>query len=372
MTGKSRAAVLTAPGEIEVRSVPLPTIAPDDGLLAVEACGVCGSDVPVYTGASDAVRPGVPFRLPVVLGHEIVGRIAEIGSLAAQRWGVSRGQRIVVERWLPCGRCDLCLSGDYRLCVPTNDDYPLFYGGTSLEVSPGLYGGYAQHLYLHPNSVVHIVPESVAAHHVPLFTPLGNAISWLQRFGGTGIGSHVVIIGPGQEGLCAVIAAGSAGAASITVVGLDADRRRLELSRQLGATATVILGQDDPVEVVQQATQGALADVVLDVTSAADHTPIELAVEVAGHGGRIVMASEHRDRSMSLRSDLMVAKLISLVGVTGRDRRSLRAAIALLASDLPGIAALPSRTYGLNEVHQAIEDVRDSVNDGHAVVVPTD
>ncbi len=370
MSQFARAAVLTGPRRIEMERVEIPAAQADDGVLEIEACGVCGSDVPAFTGDISEVRAGAPLQLPLILGHEIVGRIADIGPLAAARWGVSAGDRIVVERWLPCGHCELCLTGDYRLCVPMQNGAPLFYGGTSLDVMPGLFGGYAEALYLHPNSVVYKVPEDISAHHVPLFTPLGNAISWLQRRGGVGVGSHVAIIGPGQEGLCAIIAAVAAGAQSITVLGLAQDRKRLDLALKLGATATVVLGEDDPVDVVRGATSGAMAEVILDVTSAPDHSPIELAVEIAGKGARIVMASAHPNRAMTMRSDLVMSKLLTLIGVMGRDRDSLRAALALLASGRSNIDALPSQVYALDQAQTALEDLEHSRNDGHAVVAP--
>ncbi len=107
----SRCIVQTGERSLELRELPLPkSIAPDAGLLRLDACGICGSDYEQYQGA----MPGLPY--PLIPGHEPVGTIVEIGDLAAQRWGLAAGDRVAVETLLPCGFCRPCQRGDYRLC----------------------------------------------------------------------------------------------------------------------------------------------------------------------------------------------------------------------------------------------------------------
>src|SRR3954469_17597831 len=105
MTTKTRAALLVGPRQIEMREFAIPPIGEDEGLLRVETTGVCGVDWPAYTGK----RPD-RFRPPMILGHEIVGRIARIGKKVAARWGVQEGDRVVMEEYAPCGRCEFCKS----------------------------------------------------------------------------------------------------------------------------------------------------------------------------------------------------------------------------------------------------------------------
>src|SRR5437870_13568491 len=95
MTRTSHAIVQTAPRALELRELPLPEIGPDDALLQVEACSVCGSDYEQYEAA-------LPVRLPVIPGHEPVGRIADTGDEAARRWRVQHGDRVCVETLSPC------------------------------------------------------------------------------------------------------------------------------------------------------------------------------------------------------------------------------------------------------------------------------
>src|SRR5690349_8291096 len=112
-TPRTKAAVLVEPRRIEIEEFPIPECGDDGGLLRIEATGVCGSDVAAYRGEFSADL----FPMPLVLGHEIVGRVERIGRLAAERWNLREGDRIVVEEHLPCGRCSLCTSGRQKMCI---------------------------------------------------------------------------------------------------------------------------------------------------------------------------------------------------------------------------------------------------------------
>src|SRR5438034_741617 len=206
MTRTSRAIVQTAPRTLELRELPLPEIGPDDALLQVEACGVCGSDYEQYEAA-------LPVRFPVIPGHEPVGRIAEIG----------------VETLIPCGFCPNCVRGAYTLCFGHRRMNA--YGYLSVDLPPGLWGGYADYLYLDPHALVHKIDDSIPPEIATFFNPLGAGFRWAVEMPGLSVGDTIVILGPGQRGLASVIAAREAGAGCIIVTGLTADERKLELAR---------------------------------------------------------------------------------------------------------------------------------------------
>lgn len=327
MTSRARAAVLTSPHSVELREFPLPEVSNHDGLLRVEVCGICGSDIPVYEGNASPEL----YRMPLILGHEIVGRVERVGRDASSRWLVSEGDRVVVERWLPCGSCDRCLSGYYRLCLPRLDGYPMFYGGTSTAVPPSLWGGFADYVYLHPRSVIYRIRGDVPPQQAVLYTPLANAICWVSRHGCAGVGSNVAILGPGQEGLAAILAAREVGAQNIIVAGLSSDRERLAIARRLGATVTVNVDKDDVISVVKEVTDGRMADVVLEVTSSRTMQPLELALQIVGFKGRVVVAGVERG-AIDLDSLSLMRRLVSVHWVWGRDRGSMKAAIRLIES----------------------------------------
>src|SRR6266851_4707275 len=117
MADPVRAAVQTGARAIEIREFPRPVCGPDDGLLRIEACGVCGSDVEQYKGnLGRAIFPLVP-------GHEPLGIIEEVGKRAAARWDVSPGDRVALEILVPCRSCDLCLTGRYMSCRNRHGSY---------------------------------------------------------------------------------------------------------------------------------------------------------------------------------------------------------------------------------------------------------
>lgn len=134
-----------------MQCVAIPEITPDQALLRVEACGMCGSDAEQYRGAF--VRGGY-HQYPVIPGHEFVGRIERIGDEAASRWKFGVGDRVAVEAYVGCGVCRNCQLGRAAFCPKMR-----CYGLTSMSEGSGLWGGYAQYVVLQPNTVLLPLPE---------------------------------------------------------------------------------------------------------------------------------------------------------------------------------------------------------------------
>ncbi|MGH9231709.1 MAG: zinc-dependent alcohol dehydrogenase, partial [Acidimicrobiales bacterium] len=257
---RSRALVLEAPRRLVARGFPLPEIGDDDGLLRVEACGLCGTDHEQFTGA-------LPAGFAFVPGHESVGTIVAVGRRAAERWGVGVGDRVAVEVFQSCGACDDCRAGTYRRC--RRHGLRDMYGFIPADREPGLWGGYAEHQYLAPDSLLLTVPPALDPVVATLFNPLGAGIRWAVTVPGTGPGDVVAVLGPGVRGLSACAAAKQAGAGFVMVTGLGpADGERLSVARSFGADLAVDVAATDPAAALRDAT-GGLADVVVDVTAKA-------------------------------------------------------------------------------------------------------
>ena len=154
--------------------------------------------------------------------------------------------------------------------------------------APGLWGAYAQYMYLHPTSIVHKVDTSLPPELAVMFTPLGAGFRWGVEMPGTGPGDTVVILGPGQRGLSCVLACRQAGASKIIVTGLAADHQKLELARAFGADHTIDVDNENAVQRVRELTDGEGARVVVDVSSYATQ-PIVAAVDMASQGGVVML-----------------------------------------------------------------------------------
>ena len=155
---RARAMVQVADRQLELVDREVPAIGHDAALLKVEACGLCGSDVEQYRGRFS--QKGL-VRYPLIPGHEPVGRIVEIGSAAARAWAVKAGDRVAVEPHISCGRCRTCTGGSYHLCKSLLPVAAPAYGYLPLDFEHGLWGGYAQYLYLHPRTILHKLPEEL-------------------------------------------------------------------------------------------------------------------------------------------------------------------------------------------------------------------
>jgi threonine dehydrogenase-like Zn-dependent dehydrogenase len=346
-----RAAVATAPCATEQRELPLPALGPDDGLLRVEAAGICGTDWELYRRQSRGRGLG-----PLILGHEIVGTVAALGERAAERWGIAVGERVAVEEFLPCGVCRLCRDGDYRLCdaTDTRGGTPyLRYGATPLAVHPGLYGGFSQYLYLHPRALLHPLGE-LPPELAVLFIPVANGIRWVLDAGGLQLGQAVVVQGPGQHGLGCVVAARQGGAGKVIVVGTRSDRARLGVARRLGADHTLVAGGTDVVATVMELTGGAGADLVVDLAPG-DVATVEGAVAMAAKRGTVVLAASKHARPVSgFQHDTVVRKELRVLGVRGHDHRSIEQAIGLIRSGRQPLELLATHRFGLAEVDHAL------------------
>ncbi|RVU20895.1 alcohol dehydrogenase [Streptomyces antnestii] len=357
-----RAAVQTGPGAIEFRDLPRPRTGADDGLLRIEANGLCGSDLETFHGR-------VPMRggYPVVPGHEPLGIIEEIGDAAAERWGVQAGDRVALEVLVPCRACRLCLSGQYMSCRNRRATH----GYTPLDREPGLWGGLAEYVYLHPNVVLHKVSSALPPEIAVMYNPLGAGVRWTAHLGQVGLGDTVLILGAGQRGIMAAAAAKAAGAATVIVTGLAADAHKLALAREFGADHTIVVDKEnaeDTVARVTEITDGELADVVLEMTPMAAQ-PLDDALRAARHGGRIVVAGLKGGTKIPLDSDLVVNKALTLVGAYGVDSRGYAEAIRILESGRFPFAKLHTHTFELADTVKALDTLAGEIPGERAVHV---
>jgi threonine dehydrogenase-like Zn-dependent dehydrogenase len=361
MTDMVRAAVQVEPGKIEIREYPRPKTGPEDGLLRVEANGICGSDVETFRGHLGGARPAF------IPGHEPLGIIEEIGDTAAQRWGVQAGDRVALEVIVPCRSCKDCLTGRYQFC--RNRKYG--HGVTGVDVAPTLWGGLAEYMYLSPTSVMHKMDKSLPAELAAMYNSVGAGVRWACHLGGVRLGDTVLVLGAGQRGIAAVVAARAAGAGTIIITGLAADAHKLAVAREFGADHTVVVdgdGGENIVPRVEEITSGEMADVVLELTPMATG-PVGDALLAAKRGGTVVLAGLKGNRELPVRTDLIINRALTVRGAFGVDFRGMEDAIALIESRKFPLEKMHTHTFGLEDTALAIQTLGGEVPGESAIHV---
>ena len=367
MAERVLAAVRTGPGKTELREFPMPEIPDDGALLKMEVAGICGTDVKMYA------KPVI--QAPVIMGHENVGVIVKAGRAFVERQGLGEGDRVFVEHYVACYRCDWCRLGEYRHCEATdwrtNPDARR-YGYTSCDNPYHLWGGFAQYMYLPWNAVIHEVPESVTPEEAGIITPLSNGIEWALYDAGVGFMSTVLVQGPGQQGLSQVVACKQAGASLVIVTGTARDAARLELAKKLGADHVIDVDVEDPLERVLELTGGEGVDVVLDCTAGAGTTPVLLGIDALKRraGTLLVQGELAAFPDFPLRK--LTEKAITIKSARGHSYRAVELAIAQVASKRFPLHLLTTHEYGLQDVDTAIRAVGGEVDDGviHVSLLP--
>lgn len=367
MVDAALAAVRTAPRTTEIREIPLPEIPDDGALMRVDVAGICGTDVKMYA------HPVI--REPVIMGHENVGTIVQAGRKFVERHGLGEGDRVFVEHYVACHRCEWCRLGEYRHCEATDwrtNPEARRYGYTSCEKPYHLWGGFAQYMYLPWNAVTHRVPEGVTDAEAGLVTPLSNGIEWALHDGGVGFMSTVLIQGPGQQGLSQVVACKQAGAALIIVTGTARRAARLELARTLGADALIDVEREDALGRVLELTGGKGVDVVLDCTAGAGTAPVLLGINALKRRGGTLLLQGELAAFPDFPLKTLTEKAITIKSARGHGYRAVELALAQLASKRFPLHLLTTHEYGLRDADTAIRAVGGEVDDGviHVSVLP--
>jgi threonine dehydrogenase-like Zn-dependent dehydrogenase len=345
------AAVMTAPRRpIEIREFPRPDLPPGAALLRTACSEVCGTDVHLWHGRLS----GVPY--PIVPGHVSAGTIAESRGAIRGIDGaeIREGDRVVffdVHR--TCGKCRACTV--HR--TPTRCSSRRVYGITD-SANEGLFGGWAQGIYLEPGVSMARLPDAIAFDdYIGGGCGLLTAVHMLER-GDVKLGDSVVVQGTGAVGLSAIALARLAGASRIIAIG--APESRLALAREMGADVALDVTHtsvEQRRQAVYELTHGEGADIVFEAAGAAAAVPEGL--DLARVGGRYVIAGHYTDAGpTTINAHHQInRKHLEIRGCWGSEVRHFLRALSILEAH-PSIPfrRIGAQRYGLHHLNDALAD----------------
>jgi 2-desacetyl-2-hydroxyethyl bacteriochlorophyllide A dehydrogenase len=323
-----KAVVVAGPNEVSYREVQAPAIGPGDVLVKSHEAGLCRTDIEMMTGVFTDPRW---VRFPVIPGHEWAGTVVEVGANVES---VEAGDRVVCEGFIVCNRCRRCRSGETQWCERIEA-----LGFTRP-------GGYAE-LVAVPEQVVHRLPEHVSFDAGVLIEPASVVLRGLEK-ARPKPGEAVGVIGVGTLGALAIALLRLHSPSRIVAFGIREEE--LELARRLGATEVVLGGDGTPAE--------AELDLVLE--TAGVPAAVALATELCRPGGRAVLLGiAGEGRTLTLPSDLLVGKDMSLIGSIAYPASTWSRVVGLVAERVLDLDPIVTHRFPMSDFEEAVRLMDD-------------
>ncbi len=357
-----RAAVMTAPGSLEVQRFARPSPKPGAVLVRIGLSGICGTDKHTFRG-ENLQYAGTPherqLRYPIICGHENVGVVEEIGgdALAADGQPLRPGDRVVPGANVSCGACWYCRTGKpYYLCERM-DDY-----GNSLGSyrPPHLLGGWSELLYVLPGSRLFRVPDDLPDEVAVLTEPMAvtHGFERARRLSQESSGEIVVVLGVGPLGMCHVIKARLMDCGEL--VAIDNMASRVAAASRFGATTGICSAGIEPEELaatVRELSGGRGADLVFDCSGVPE--TFVTALKMVRPGGIVVEVGAFVDMgpvSVNPNSDFCTRD-VTVIGVGGETADAYSSSMKLMAEGqrvLP-LESFVTHRYPLERAREAVE-----------------
>lgn len=262
-----KALLLSEYRHLEMADLDRPSVSPNDVLIRVKACGICGSDVHGYDGSTGRRIP------PIVMGHEAAGIVESVGSNVT---GFQKGDRVTFDSTVYCGHCFYCKRGEVNLC-----DHREVLGVSTPDFRR--MGAFAEYVAV-PQHIVYRLPDELPFAAAAMVEAVGVAVHAVSITPVT-LGSTALVVGAGMIGCLVLQAARLAGCTRVIVV--DLDDSRLQMASGLGATDLVNSKNSDAVSAVRALTGGRGADIALECVGA--NATVLMAIEGTRKGGCVTL-----------------------------------------------------------------------------------
>ncbi|HTK08198.1 MAG TPA: zinc-dependent alcohol dehydrogenase family protein [Ktedonobacteraceae bacterium] len=322
-----RAVIIDKPGEIRIGTVPDPTPGPDELIVKVGACGICGTDLHI----SEGEFPPTPY--PIVPGHEFAGEIVAVGK-NVPKGNFSVGTRIAADPSLFCGHCIFCRTGHGNLCLEWN------------AIGDTVDGAFAEYVSV-PVANAYLIPDHVSFREAALIEPVSCAVHGIHRLEPK-LGDSMLIVGAGTMGLLLLQLALRGGASRVAV--MDLNTQRLTLAEKLGAYKTAT-NLDELLSV-----EPLGFDCVIDATGVAP--AIETALRGVKRGGKfMVFGVAHKEARVAISPFSIYNDEITIVGSMAV-LNSYQQAVDLVSGGAINTKAMLTEAFPLEEFSQALLNVR--------------
>jgi threonine 3-dehydrogenase len=317
---------------IWMREVPVPEVGPNDLLVKIRKTAICGTDIHIFNWDEWSQRT---IPVPMVVGHEYVGEVAEVGSAVT---GFTVGERVSGEGHITCGHCRNCRAGKRHLCRNT------------VGVGVNRPGSFAEYLSVPAGNIFRVpkeIPDEVAA----FFDPLGNAVHTALSF--DLVGEDVLITGAGPIGVMAAGIAKHVGARHVVVT--DVNDYRLGLARKLGATRAINVSTTSIEQTMKELGMTEGFDVGMEMSGNGE--AFRGMLKAMNHGGRVAILGIPPS-DVSIDWNLVIFKGLVLKGVYGREMfETWYKMAAMLQSGLDVTPVLTHR-FKVDDYQQAFETMR--------------
>ncbi|XP_073834505.1 sorbitol dehydrogenase-like [Musca autumnalis] len=340
-------AVLHGIENMRLEQRPIPEIADNEVLLAMDCVGICGSDV--HYLAHGRIGDFILTK-PMIIGHEAAGVVAKVGAKVKH---LKVGDRCAIEPGVPCYICDFCKVGSYNLCPDMK-----------FCATPP-YDGNLTRFYKHAADFCFKLPDHVTMEEGALLEPLSVGVHACRR-AGVGLGSNVLILGAGPIGLVTLLVAQSMGASKILIT--DLVQQRLDVAKELGATHTLLMSRDSSPEDTAKEVEklmGVQPDKTIECCGAESTTRLGIFATRSG-GCCVIVGMGAPEVKLPLINAL--AREVDIRGVF-RYCNDYPAALALVASGKVNVKRLVTHHFDITETDKAFETARKGLGGAIKVII---
>jgi 2-desacetyl-2-hydroxyethyl bacteriochlorophyllide A dehydrogenase len=332
--------------DFRIEDVSIPKIKDNEVLVRVRAVSICGAEVHAYTGFSK--RRQEVHGLPLVMGHEFSGEVAEVGSGVKN---VSVGDRVGVNPITTCGKCEQCIKGQTNICK----NFRLI--GLNVD------GAFAEYVSVIGENCYKL-PDSISFEEASLLEPCSVGLHAVN-ITHIKLGDDVAVLGDGPIGLMALQALKLGGAGRIFVVGHR--DYRMELARKLGANGVIDEKKEDPVKKVLKLTNNEGVDAVLEAVGS--KKTVQQGIEMVKKGGTVAVMGM-MEKMMELNILNVSANEVRIQGTYGYTKKEFESSIRLASANKINLKSLITHVLPLQDIAKGFEILAQKKDAIKIVIVP--